>query len=69
MTSPCDTCPFARRMTLPEASEVLENYPNHDASCEVLCHTDGFLNDQPHAECRGFRRNAMALGLLEGANP
>lgn len=63
----CCTCPFQYSLPKRELEQVLEGYPNHDPNLEVLCHTDGFLVGEDHADyslCRGFRLNALRVGLL-----
>ena len=57
----CSTCPFHRKLDLEEVSQVLENYPNHDPSLEVLCHESGFLDGGEYRNCRGFRANLERL--------
>lgn len=60
----CKTCPFNRIMSKKEVTEVLENYPNHHPSLEVLCHTDGFIEGKEYSNCRGFFMNAERLKRL-----
>lgn len=53
--SPCDTCPFARRMSAAEMGEACEGGPG---DCEMLCHGSGSLDGEgADVACRGFAAN------------
>lgn len=59
----CSHCPFKWPMRLEQLTGALENYPEHDPACDVLCH-EGLEMNEPDARCRGFRDNALRLGLI-----
>lgn len=56
--TPCEHCPFRRRLGAAEMGQVLER-PEPGVEPEVLCHEAVECGEQ--GECRGYRLNLERL--------